>query len=165
MAQENTQKVAHSCENAHLSFTKVCLEVLRESGARVTQPRRAVISCLGKADKPLSAREVYEEISCDSSVSSVDQVSVYRILETLSELELVHQIFPSGKYIPCLHSNCDNIVHVIVRCTSCEAINELNIPQETFAPMQAYLQTKYDFFLDQQVFQVNGLCASCKKNS
>ena len=145
------------------NFEEQSLKLLKENGARITQPRKLVISCLANSPKPLSAKEVYEQISKDSSASKIDQVSVYRILETLAELELVHQVFPSGGYMACFHSQCGSTLHVLIRCTSCESIKELDVPQETVAPMVSYLKNEQGFTPDDHVFQMNGLCSNCQE--
>ena len=143
-------------------FLETCKVALRKTGARVTQPRLSVIRCLATAGKPLSARELFEQIEKDQSLGKVDQVSVYRILEALSELELVHQVFPSGGYLPCFHRDCRATLHVLIRCSACEHIEEIDIPQETLAPMIWYLQNERGFYPDEHVFQMNGLCSKCR---
>jgi len=154
----------HNCAGyncAGENFEQSCIEALRKNGSRITQPRRLVIKCLGAAKKPLSAREVFETIGDEHG--SVDQVSVYRSLETLTELGLLHQVFPSGGYLACFHSNCQTTRHVLIRCSKCEMIRELDVPQDTVAPMLVYLEEQQEFFPDEHVFQMNGLCRSCKK--
>ena len=147
------------------AFLEACTKALRKSGARVTQPRIAVIRCLASSETPLSARDVFERIQGDKNAPSVDQVSVYRILDTLCELELLHQVFPSGGYLPCLHQECSSKLHVLIRCSECEFIEELDVPQETLAPMIWYLKDERGFYPDEHMFQLNGLCSKCKKRS
>lgn len=154
-----------NAEQSVESFLTACKRALRETGARVTQPRISVIRCLAEAAEPLSAREVFERISRDREAANVDQVSVYRILEALSELGLIHQVFPSGGYLPCFHQNCSSTLHVLIRCTSCERVDELDVPQETLAPMVWYLRNEQDFYPDEHLFQMNGLCAACRQKS
>ena len=131
----------------------------------MTKPRVAVIRCVATSEVPLNAREIFEHVSADPDSSSVDQVSVYRILEALSELGLIHQVFPSGGYVPCLHSNCGSKLHVLIRCSSCNRINELDVPQETLAPFLYYLRNDQQFHPDEHVFQMNGTCAACRATS
>ncbi len=142
-------------------FLESCKQALRKTGARVTQPRLSVVRSLATAGKPLSARELFDRIENDKSLPGVDQVSVYRILDTLSELDLVHQVFPSGGYVPCFHRDCRATLHVLIRCATCERIEELDVPQETLAPMLWYLQNERGFFPDEHVFQMNGQCSDC----
>ena len=146
-----------SCNHSD-NFVDVCTSALKGSVARITKPRLAVINCLANANGPLSAREIYEIISKNKDLGSIDQVSVYRILEAISKLELIHQVFPSGGYLACFHSAWESMLHVLIRCSSCEEIKELDVPQETVAPMIWYLKKEQSFHADEHVFQMNGLC-------
>jgi len=146
------------------TFLDSCVSLLRKDGSRITQPRLLVINCLGRSDSPLTAREVHEIISKDKKASNIDQVSVYRILEALLKLELVHQVFPSGGYLACFHIKCGAAVHVLTRCSSCEQIEELDLPQEAIAPILRYLKTKQHFQPDSHLFQMNGLCSECRES-
>jgi len=99
-------------------FEELCVNALRSSGGRVTDARRAVIHCLATATSAVSAKHVISKIEKSSKLPDIDQVSVYRILDTLVELGLVHRVFPSGDFIPCRHSHCKNIVLCAIRLRS-----------------------------------------------
>jgi Fur family ferric uptake transcriptional regulator len=142
-------------------YEQACTAALRGSGARVTKPRLAVIHCLATAIRPLTARELFEELQRTNEVRGVDQVSIYRILEALRELGLVHQVFPSGGFLPCFHHSCTSQLHVLIRCSQCERIEELDVPQETLAPIIWYLKNNKGFQPDEHLFQMNGLCQQC----
>jgi Fe2+ or Zn2+ uptake regulation protein len=145
------------------NYLEDCKRALKAAGARVTKPRISVILCLSAASKPLSARDVFEQISERSDLVAVDQVTIYRILEMLSDLGLVHQVFPTGGYMACFHSKCFHAQHVLTRCVKCESIDEIDIPQESVAPMLWYLKNQLGFEADEHVFQMNGVCANCEK--
>jgi len=142
-------------------FQAACLGALRKSGARITKTRRAVIDALSDTAVPLSAREIYEKIEKAKASDRVDQVTVYRILEAFLERNLVHQVFPSGGYLPCFHHSCAEALHVLIRCSVCEKISELDIPQETLAPMIWFLKDEHGFMPDEHHFQLNGKCSNC----
>ena len=145
-------------------YIENCETALKDSGARITKPRRAVIRCLSSADGALTPREILEVILKDKESEDIDQVSVYRILETLSSLGLVHQVFPSGGYIACFHIRCDKKHHVLIRCSSCETTSELDVPEETLSPMFWFLEKEVGFSPTGHVFQVNGYCKDCAGN-
>ena len=151
-------KSSKACRQA---FVDRCSETLRTSGARVTKTRLAVVRAMSEAKKPLSATKLYEVFSENKSLGKIDQVTIYRVLETLKELGLVHQVFPSGGYLPCFHQHCGDAMHVLVRCSSCEEVTELDVPQETLAPMFWYLNGEHGFSADEHLFQINGKCSSC----
>ncbi len=151
----------HEDENTYLED---CKRALKARGARVTKPRVSVIRCLSSASRPLSARDIYVQTTEQEDLVSVDQVTVYRILEMLSELGLVHQVSPTGAYMACFHHQCFHAQHVLTRCIECEMIIEIDIPQETVAPLLWYLKTELGFEADEHVFQMNGVCAKCEQD-
>lgn len=141
------------------NFIEACSNAFRESGGRVTETRLAVVRCLANSQQPLTAKEIFDKLD---RKSKIDQVSVYRILEALLELDLVHQVFPSGGYIPCHHTSCEQSFHILTRCSSCNAIEESHVPADKVEPLVSYLKNKKKFYPDVHVIQINGLCVSCK---
>lgn len=157
---ESSGSHCHSRED----FTEACLQALRDQGCRITKPRRAIITCLAASDAaPLTARELFQAIAEDKSTSTVDQVSVYRTLEVLESLGLIHQVFPSGGYLACFHRECSPLLHLLIRCSACEEIRELDMPRDTLAPMLRYLERSEAFYPDDHHLQLNGLCQQCRE--
>ena len=72
------------------SFEDRSLKELRQAGYRITMPRVQVIRALADSPKALSAYAIHEKII--SSGGKIDVVSVYRILNTLQEVGLIHHI-------------------------------------------------------------------------
>lgn len=144
-------------------YIENCLQTLRESGARITAPRRLVIQCLADAKSPLSPREILQIVKTAPDSGSLDQVSVYRILEALLELGLVHRVAPSGSFIACRHTTCVSTLHVLTRCTKCEKAVETDVPAKVVAPLLNYLKTDLKFLPQDHIFQIDGLCGSCQK--
>jgi Fe2+ or Zn2+ uptake regulation protein len=140
------------------------LKRLKDTGNKVTKPRKILLECLDQATAPLSARDITKYTNDHKDLDSLDQVTVYRILETFKELGLVHQVFPSGDYLLCDHLGCQHGVHVMLRCSQCEQNKEIEIPKEVFAPMEWYLKQQMEFEPDKHLFQMNGLCHNCKGN-
>ncbi len=67
----------------------------------MTDTRMAVLRCIATTGRPLTAKEVFEKLSKGRSKISIDLVSIYRILQTLEEHALVHQVLPNGGFFPC----------------------------------------------------------------
>ena len=138
-----------------------CEKIIRRSGVKVTKCRIAVMQCLATSSVSMSPREILEAIDNDKSSKVVDQVSIYRILETFQKLGLVHQVSPSGKFIACTHVNCQGELHVLVHCEKCLKTDEVDIPKEIFYPTQWYIKKNYGFTHPNNLFQLNGICSSC----
>lgn len=143
-------------------FVENASQVLKESGGRITQPRLAVLRCLSQTSRPLSPREILEFIESDEESKNTDQVTVYRILEALVELGLVHRVGPEGQYIGCTHLHCGEPFHVLARCESCERMFEVDVPEEVFVPLREHLQLELGFQAKGHDFQLEGLCKNCQ---
>lgn len=99
---------------------------LKQDGFRITLPRVQVVRSLSLAEKPLSAYGIHQEII--ASGGRVDVVSVYRILETLSQLGLVHHIGIVDGYMACRldETHEEEAEHVV--CAECGRVAELTMP-------------------------------------
>lgn len=137
------------------------VQALKDSGARITKPRQAVLQCLASAKDPVSPRQILDIIQKDEATPDIDQVSVYRILEALSELGLVHQVFPSGGYMACFHQHCSAAFHVLTRCSACEKTEELDVPDDAVKRLVEHLRNEFGFTAQGHAFQVNGRCERC----
>jgi Fur family ferric uptake transcriptional regulator len=66
------------------------LDGLAEAGYQRGAARRAVIDCLGRQSCAITAQEIEEELR--KSGAGVGRASIYRTLEQLEELGLVHRL-------------------------------------------------------------------------
>ena len=149
------------CAHHTETFTDTCTKVLKGVGARITQPRLAVIRCLEQAKKPLQPKDIIDNIESDDSLPKVDRVSVYRVIETLLEHHLVHQVAPTGGYVACTHSECSKQMHILTSCSGCGKIDEMHVPSEVMAPLRWFLQGERGFEPEENFLQVQGTCKAC----
>lgn len=136
-------------------------ETLKASGFRVTQSRLAVLSCLHSSDEPLSPKDLYSKIQKNKKLEKIDQVTVYRILDTLLRIGLIHQVFPSGAYVICGHNRCEEKIHAMLRCTECKNFQEVDLPNSVFSPLEWFLENEFQFSPKHHLFQMDGVCHSC----
>jgi Fe2+ or Zn2+ uptake regulation protein len=133
---------------------------LKSSGYRITEPRQRVIDVLTQADSPMSAKEIFEDISKKID-EKVDVATIYRILERFSDLGICHQVGPNGKYVLCLHEEDNPETHVILRCTVCGEIVESATPKDVLSPLAWYIQTNQHFLIKKSMLQMDGICSKC----
>ena len=154
----NTVKTQISAQN----FKEACIQALQKVGCRITKPRMAVIECLSKAKTPLSAPALFEKLSSRSNKGTPpDKVSVYRALETLLELNLIHKVAPHGEYLACSHQECLHSHHIMSRCIECNEVQELDVPSEVVAPLLFHMENSLHFTPDSHLLHMDGLCSSC----
>ena len=152
----STKKKIHVVDD----FVETCATAFRDSGGRVTETRLSVVRCLSNSEVPLTAKEIFDRLE---KKIKIDQVSIYRILEAMLALGLVHQVFPGGGFVPCHHTSCDLTHHILTRCTACNAIEEIHVPVEKVEPLVTFLKSKKKFYPDEHYIQLNGLCEGCKE--
>lgn len=149
-----------SCQHPQ-EFVDAGTAILKKSGARITGTRQSVLRVLAGAEHPLSPKDILEKITASEDGSRIDQVSVYRILDTFLSLGLVHRVFPEGNFIACSHIGCTSLHHILLRCVGCQKSFEVDVPKETVAPIMWYLNNVESFTPSQHLFQLDGTCKAC----
>ena len=147
------------------SRARWCSEKLTCGGYRLTLTRESIIIVLNKTKEHLSVDEIYLEVK--KIHSSAGLASVYRTLDVLTELGLVHKLeFGEGKARYELVSekeNHDNHHHLI--CTTCSKIihyDELLDEERAMSKETAKkLTEKYKFQIDRHNVQYFGICEKC----
>ncbi len=148
----------HKCSSSPDKFSTLCTAAMKADGARITTPRLEVIKLLGQSLKPLSPQEILDKLKKISI--AIDLASIYRILKYLESLKLIHQIGQNGAYFPCLHSNCSNLLHLVIRCSKCDSVKELHLPKSIQQPLEKFIEEKLskDF---SKVLTIEGDCGNC----
>jgi Fur family transcriptional regulator, zinc uptake regulator len=144
-----------------LGYKNLCIEKLKASGSRITKARLNIIECIGEAKTPMSAPQIYESLLKNSQTTIPDKVSVYRVLDTLLELNLVHRVNPSGDYLACSHLKCTEVYHVISRCNLCNLVQEVDVPNEVVSPLLLYLKKNLKFVANTHLLHIDGSCSKC----
>jgi Fur family ferric uptake transcriptional regulator len=98
-----------------------CHEILREKGHRLTPQRMLVIEALHKADRHISAEEIYRQLHRRYPYANIS--TVYRTLELLKKLDLVTETdFGEGRV---RYHVAENGHHHHLVCRSCGNIIDL----------------------------------------
>jgi Fe2+ or Zn2+ uptake regulation protein len=131
---------------------------VRGAGLRVTAARRAVCAVL--ADSPedhLSAADIVERVSS----RGIDPSTVYRILDTLQGLGLVHHVH-LGHGAGAYHLTGSRRHHHLV-CEACGAV--VDIPLVELRSAIESVTAPHGFVADGAHFAIVGRCASCARRS
>ncbi|HRI43322.1 MAG TPA: transcriptional repressor [Fimbriimonadaceae bacterium] len=122
-------------------FEERSLALLKREGFRITMPRVQVIRTLAQSHTPLTAYGIHEQIV--STGGRIDVVSVYRILETLTRIGLVHHICHIGLvdgYLACQLGSEHLSESQHLYCTKCEAVREVETPAEVLRAIRRQLK-------------------------
>jgi Fur family zinc uptake transcriptional regulator len=130
---------------------------LKDKGYRITLARRLVVETILDSDSPLNPYEIAGIV--DSKGKNVDVVTVYRIMEVLMELGLVHYLKGQKKYMICDHP-CTKHCHHSFICDSCGGVDDLHIDDHRLLKQIA---EKYaELAISGHYMELNGLCKKCK---
>jgi len=133
-------------------------EAMRGAGLRAGGARMAVVTLLAKQDCCLSAQEIRDALSAEPGATP-GMASVYRALDTLTELHLVHKVDLGGavaRYEPA-HPGGDHHHHAV--CRGCGAV----VPIEDADLERAVhdLADRLAFDVESHDITLHGRCARC----
>ncbi len=129
-------------------------DLIRSTGERVTAARAEILALLLAAPRALTRREIEEGL--DASLA-IDRVTVYRVLEWLTEQHLAHKISADDRVwrfnaVPA----ADDRQHAHFHCTSC---GEVLCLEDLWADIRPRLPAGY---APQSLeVTVKGLCSGC----
>ena len=147
---DSTQKLISSA-------TQRCLQ----HGERLTHKREQILRCLLEADRPLSAYEIMDNLH-NYHNTSIQAMSIYRILDFLLNRKLVHKLQLTSKYVACSHIACshEHRLSQFLICARCSRVKEISIDKTLIENLQsAILRAGYCFTGSQ--LELNCLCNRC----
>lgn len=126
----------------------------------LTKNQSLVMNTLAQAHGPLSAYTILDELR-DQGFRA--PLQVYRALDKLVELGLVHRLESLKSFVACQHPLCDGEENEMVLFTICERCGDVDeIVSNTLASAVKGLAQDIEFSLDNSVIELRGLCAGCK---
>ena len=134
-------------------------------GYRLTVPRKAIMDVLSKANKHLSAEDIY--IKVHKIYSNVGLTTVYRTLELLTQMGMVLKFdFGDGRARYELIEGPEREHHHHLICTCCKRIIEytdfISEEMDFLKRTEKGLSKKYNFDIKNHIIQFYGLCDKCK---
>jgi Fur family ferric uptake transcriptional regulator len=131
---------------------------LRDAGLRAGGARSAVLELLARQDCCASAQELYETL--EASGRSVGIASVYRVLDTLSELRLVQRVDIGdgvARYEPA--GGGDHHHHVV--CGDCGKVEPFSDPSLERAIELA--SSRLGYSVEGHEVVLRGECGECRQ--
>jgi Fur family ferric uptake transcriptional regulator len=133
------------------------IEKIQNAGLRVTLPRRAIVrALLASPESFISAQMIMDQVSADTG--QVEASTVYRTLEDLGRIGLVHHIH-HGNGVPGTWRLTVNHDHEHLVCENCG--KTIEVPHGEFAPLYQVLRETYGFQTNPHHFTFLGYCDSC----
>jgi len=143
--------------------TEMAESASSHAGVQLTPKRRNLLALLLRTNLPLSAYELADYYK-DEFDQAIPPMSVYRMLDFLTENNLVHKLSSENKFVSCAHSTCKHVHEIpqFLICEKCHSVKEIGIPKEVFDVLaQSVDQAGYS--LQQSQLELKCLCAECAK--
>jgi len=144
---------------------KACLQnalaaaevVCQGQGRRFTAIRRKVFELVWQQHKPIGAYQILEILQGEGRTAPP---TVYRALDFLQEMGLVHRIVSMNAFVGCCKPGTRHDGQFLI-CEVCHALAELNAPAVTAAVAES--ASHLGFEVRQNTVEILGLCPACRK--
>lgn len=140
-------------------------QTCKTNGARLTTKRKQILSSLLTSGKALSAYDLVDIYKTEFG-ESLPAMSIYRILDFLQDVHLVHKLHLANKYVACAHITCDHehAVPQFLICRQCQKVEEISIKKSTVTDLKRNVEDA-GFHLVSPQLEMNCICKSCFPNA
>ncbi len=132
----------------------------------LTRNQQLVLTCLEKAAGAMTAYDILDRVRAKGIRAPVQ---VYRALERLMELSLVHRIESMNAFVACAHGHAgEDREHghsgtvAFAICDDCGQVSEIEVPKaaKTFGALAG----DSGFVTERAVVELRGHCHACSQN-
>jgi Fur family zinc uptake transcriptional regulator len=143
---------------------EVARNMCEKTGSRLTETRQHMLEVLLTIDTPKSAYELTEHYNRQIQ-SPIMTMSVYRILDFLESIQLVHRLHSINKYIICKHpmETCKHQISLFLICKTCQQIEEIEIAADLVKALSQHAENT-GFVTTGSQIELNSLCKKCTSN-
>lgn len=136
-------------------------EICAEQGGKLTVKRRQVLASLINSDTALSAYELADQYK-DTFGVALFPMSIYRILEFLQTVGLVHRLKTTNKFIACAHITCGHAHDTpqFLICKACNRVEEVGITNALSEGLATTLDSLGFRLMNDQV-ELECVCNNC----
>lgn len=133
------------------------LQSLRSRGERLTPIRRTIVELFSTHHMPLAPQEMLALLK--KHKHRVNKTTVYRQLEALVELKVIHPIYFADRITRYELAEVHGHHHHLV-CVQCGRVEDVSFPSDLETQEKA-ISRKYRFKVLQHSLEFFGLCKRC----
>lgn len=133
-------------------------EVCASHGARLTEQRREVLSCVARSHQAVGAYDIIERMAEQGARPA--PITIYRALDFLTAHGLVHKIESRNAFVACSHAH-DGTPAALLVCETCGLVAELDA--EAAVRDLKVAAAAQGFATRRAVIELSGRCASCAR--
>ena len=134
------------------------IRILQAQGYKATRPRRLVLEVLDETEKPLSPYDIQGTLRARGK--HLNHVTIYRILDLLCRLNLVHKMLSGGGFVKCSLDAVEGC-HRFMVCQDCGAIQEF--ADEGLCQKENVFARNLGFHTEHHLSEFSGFCSRCHK--
>jgi len=153
----NSVFTAHDHAACVIDALQMAQQRCETMGAHLTPLRRQVLELVLKVHRPTGAYELLEQLA-QATQKRIAPPTVYRALDFLVDMGLVHRIASLNAYLAC-NIREDHGEAVFFICRECR--NALEINSSAIATAISDTAAKARFIAQQRTVEVLGLCSNC----
>jgi Fur family zinc uptake transcriptional regulator len=131
-------------------------KVCAAGAQRLTPIRRRVLQALAASHKPLGAYDIIDAVGGPRPAP----ITVYRALEFLIALGLVHRIASRNAFLACVNNHRNGALVAFLICEGCGAVGEA--PGASVSQSLTAAARSAGFTPKMSVVEITGLCAHCR---
>ena len=131
-------------------------EIAAQHGARLTELRQQVLSLILTADGPVTAYQLLDRLR-ETRRGAVPP-TVYRALDFLLALRLIHKLERLNSFIPCSEGGHPHPAQFLI-CGECGSVTE--IEDRAAARALELAAEQQGFHARNAVVEIEGTCAAC----
>lgn len=136
--------------------------VCAKKGARLTRLRKKILSLVWHSHRPLGAYQIMGLLEESSSRKKVAPPTVYRALDFLQEVGVVHKLHSLNAYLGSSRP-FDNQPTAFLICSECGFTEET--PNKAMVQTINLLASQQRFKVTNQVIEIMGMCVHCRTNA
>ena len=145
------------CINAALAYAK---DLCEAENLRLTPTRESVLRLLWQSHRPLGAYQLQDQLAKIAG-KPIAPPTIYRAVEFLLKVGLIHRIASLNAYIGCPFPNSDHS-NLFMICNSCGCVAEVALSSINGLLNRACEKT--NFTLQDQSLELFGLCPNCSSD-
>ncbi|MEO1750012.1 MAG: Fur family transcriptional regulator [Pseudomonadota bacterium] len=125
--------------------------------SKLTKNQSLVMAALEKADGPLSAYTILDELRTEGLRAPLQ---IYRALEKLVEFGMAHRLESLNAFVACRHTGCSG--HKTIAFMICEKCGHVaEISDTTLAGQLQSLAEQNTFAMNSSIVELRGVCGEC----
>lgn len=134
--------------------------ICRARGGRFTSQRRTVLAKVLLANRPVTAYELLDIVRPEDA--AITSASVYRSLDFLVEMGLVHRLDSTRSFVACNHPDHPHVGQFLI-CRQCGTVVEAE--DKRIAEAAEDFGERHGFMLEHRTVELTGVCGTCRSDA